>query len=139
MINQYYPRAASQSSVQAYGWNGQSHVPAPQQMQQQPAQPARQSASAPGPANSASAAFYRTPDFYLIAFTNHTILAAVSFSVEGDTMGAWSCSRWVCLPCFRTGFPGLAIGRARCISVDDSQLRKLAPRSARLLGELPSR
>ncbi len=28
--------------------------------------------------------FYRTPDFYLIAFTDHTIQAAIAFHVEGD-------------------------------------------------------
>ena len=30
--------------------------------------------------------FYRTPDFYLIAFTDNTIQAALSFRVEGDTL-----------------------------------------------------
>ena len=30
--------------------------------------------------------FYRPADFYLIAFTNHTIQAAVSYTVEGDTL-----------------------------------------------------
>lgn len=28
--------------------------------------------------------FYRTPDYYLIAFNDHTIRAAVSYTVEGD-------------------------------------------------------
>jgi hypothetical protein len=30
--------------------------------------------------------FYRQADFYLIAFTNHTIQAAVSYTVEGETL-----------------------------------------------------
>jgi hypothetical protein len=37
------------------------------------------------PANSGSQqSFYRPPDYYLIAFTDHTIQAAIAFHVEGD-------------------------------------------------------
>ncbi|MEQ1887291.1 MAG: hypothetical protein ABL967_19665, partial [Bryobacteraceae bacterium] len=30
--------------------------------------------------------FYRTPDFYLIAFQNHMIHAAIAYTVEGDSI-----------------------------------------------------
>ncbi|HLH42238.1 MAG TPA: hypothetical protein VKV74_04570 [Bryobacteraceae bacterium] len=33
-----------------------------------------------------SASFYRTPDYYLIAFNDHTIRAAVNYSVAADTI-----------------------------------------------------
>ncbi|HEV2201820.1 MAG TPA: hypothetical protein VGR73_18525 [Bryobacteraceae bacterium] len=45
--------------------------------------PGYQQPSAPTTANQS---FYRTPDFYLIAFADHTIQAALSFTVEGDTI-----------------------------------------------------
>jgi len=45
--------------------------------------PSYQQPSAPAAANQS---FYRTPDFYLIAFTDHTIQAALSFTVVGDTI-----------------------------------------------------
>lgn len=36
------------------------------------------------PSSASSGSFYRTPDFYLIAFNDHTIQAALNFRVEGD-------------------------------------------------------
>jgi hypothetical protein len=38
------------------------------------------------PAPGTTGAFYRTPDFYLIAFADHTIRAAVSYEVRGDDL-----------------------------------------------------
>jgi hypothetical protein len=79
--SQTYPQSAS-GYQQNYPQQSYSQQSFPQSVQnnalpQQPAPPARSVANQP---------FYRTPDFYLIAFTNHTIQAAVSFSVEGETL-----------------------------------------------------
>ena len=38
----------------------------------------------PGPPPDGGQSFYRPADFYLIAFNDHTIQAALSFRVEGD-------------------------------------------------------
>ncbi|HLX44052.1 MAG TPA: hypothetical protein VKR43_11490, partial [Bryobacteraceae bacterium] len=38
----------------------------------------------PPQAGTSSDSYYRRPDYYLIAFTDHSIQAAVSFRVEGD-------------------------------------------------------
>jgi hypothetical protein len=37
-------------------------------------------------AGASSGAFYRAADYYLIAFNDHTIRAAVSYTVEGDQL-----------------------------------------------------
>jgi hypothetical protein len=65
----YYP----DSSGYAYGGG---YAQAPVVVNQQYGNP---------PAPSASQ-YYRTPDYYLIAFSDHTIQAALSYHVEGDTL-----------------------------------------------------
>jgi hypothetical protein len=39
-----------------------------------------------GQPGQASASFYRSPDYFLIAFNDHTIRAAVNYHVESDTL-----------------------------------------------------
>jgi hypothetical protein len=64
-----------------YGSNYGYVSGAPQQQQQPPVV----INNVPPPAQQAGdGGFYRSADFYLIAFTDHTIQAAVSFHVEGD-------------------------------------------------------
>jgi hypothetical protein len=52
--------------------------PAPQQ------QPVVIQQTIPQTSSGSNGSFYRTPDFYLIAFSDHTIRAAVSYDVQGD-------------------------------------------------------
>jgi hypothetical protein len=80
VINQYVPQASAQYVPQSYAQNAQSY---PQNARQNyaPSQPA-----APVVRSVGTQPFYRTPDFYLIAFTNHTIQMAVSFNATGDTL-----------------------------------------------------
>jgi hypothetical protein len=40
----------------------------------------------PAPASQPGESFYRTPDFYLIAFTDNIIRAALSYHIEGETI-----------------------------------------------------
>jgi hypothetical protein len=52
---------------------------------QQPSAPVVINNTVPSaPPGAVGDSFYRTPDFYLIAFTDHTIQAAISFHVEGN-------------------------------------------------------
>jgi hypothetical protein len=91
VINQYYPQGSQYA--QGYPQSAPGYQPNysqqgyPQQSYPQSVQNnAPQQQVAPTARAAASQPFYRTPDFYLIAFTNHTIQAAVSFNVEGDTV-----------------------------------------------------
>ena len=100
VINQYYPQGSqyaqqSPQYTQGYSQSSQTYPQsAPGYQQNYPQQSYPQSVqnnampqqAAPTSRSVGNQAFYRTPDFYLIAFTNHTIQAAVSFSVEGDTL-----------------------------------------------------
>jgi hypothetical protein len=74
VVNQY----GNQYAPQAYSYPAQN-VPPQRVRNYGPSEPL-------APRNVGSQPFYRTPDFYLIAFTDHTIQAAVSFLVEGDTI-----------------------------------------------------
>ena len=56
----------------------------PEPVQQQPPVVIQQ--TIPQSTATQNGAFYRTPDFYLIAFTDHTIRAAVSYDVRGDQL-----------------------------------------------------
>jgi hypothetical protein len=68
---QYAPQGSPQYTPQSYPQNTQNYaLPQP----------------APTPRSVGTQPFYRTPDFYLIAFTDHTMQAALSFNVEGDTI-----------------------------------------------------
>ncbi len=65
--------------------NNYGYVSAPAQ---QPAPPVviEQNYTPSAPSSSSGGSFYRTPDFYLIAFNDHLIQAAISFRVEGDQL-----------------------------------------------------
>lgn len=74
--SQSYPQAAQnyplQNQVQSYPQAAPNVVPV------QPVAPATRVTGNPQ--------LYRTPDYYLIAFTNHTLQAAASYRVDGDTL-----------------------------------------------------
>jgi len=65
----YYPDQGNYG----YGYGSQAPVVINQQYSPNPPSP-----------SSASDSYYRRPDYYLIAFNDHTIQAAISFSVDGD-------------------------------------------------------
>ncbi len=94
VINQYYPQGsqyypqgsqyaqpAPQYNTQRYPSNTQSYAPQTAAQNDAP-----QSQTAPIQRSVGTHPMIRPTDFYLIAFTNHTIQAAVSFRVEGDTL-----------------------------------------------------
>ncbi len=68
----YYPDS---SYGGGYGYGSTSQPPVVINQQYSPV---------PQAPSSASESYYRRPDYYLIAFNDHTIQAAVSFSVDGD-------------------------------------------------------
>jgi hypothetical protein len=73
----YYP----DSSYGSYGYGaGADYGASPQP----PVVINQQYSPNPPSQSSASESYYRRPDYYLIAFNDHTIQAAISFSVEGD-------------------------------------------------------
>jgi hypothetical protein len=81
----YYDNGYYDSGSSDNGYYGGNVVYAPQAQYTQPAPPTviNQTIGAPS-AGTSPAPFYRAADYYLIAFNDHTIRAALSYTVDGD-------------------------------------------------------
>jgi hypothetical protein len=88
VINQYVPQGSPQYAPQSYPQQGypQQSYPRNTQVYPQNTQNYAPPQPTPSPRSVGTQPFYRTPDFYLIAFSDHTMQAALSFNVEGDTI-----------------------------------------------------
>jgi|SRR5579872_603064 len=83
----YYDNGYYDTGYYDNGYYGGNAGYAPQAQYTQPAPPTviNQNIGTPS-AGTASGSFYRAADYYLIAFNDHTIRAALSYTVEGDQL-----------------------------------------------------
>ena len=82
----YYDNGYYDNGYYDNGYYGGNVGYVPQAQYTQPAPPTviNQNIGAPTSAGTSSGSFYRAADYYLIAFNDHTIRAALSYTVEGD-------------------------------------------------------
>ena len=87
VINEYNAPGYPQYQQQSYPPNGQNYAPQAQPYTQVYPQPAPSAAQSTVRRSVGTQPMLRAaPQFYLIAFTNHTIQTAVSFHVQGNTL-----------------------------------------------------